>query len=206
MLFWEQKGWFRTSLKQGASRMVLFRPHQTWLGLLLCMDFQKQTRPYTKSPGDFLHVFMPLSADLKISQRVPAVVPPLQTPARQEESNRNFCWDSGMNRQLGLGSSSASCIPVHFSKTNSEGFSAIKLLFLNRSPMNCSYREPGGAVNNKPRERGGGREPGLPRPGGSSPARPGRSLTWQRRRGAGPRIAPLGCWFGSLKKKKERKK
>lgn len=76
-----------------------------------------------------------------------------------------------MNRQLGLGSSSASCIPAHFSKTNTEGFSAIKLLFLNRSPMNCSYREPGGAVNNKPRERGGGREPGLPGPGGSSPAR-----------------------------------
>lgn len=30
MLFWEQKGWFRTPLKQGAGRMVLFRPHQPW--------------------------------------------------------------------------------------------------------------------------------------------------------------------------------
>lgn len=91
MLFREQKGWFRTFLKHRAGRMVLFRPHQTWLGLLLCMDFQKQTRPYPKSPGDFLHVFMPLSADLKISQRVPTAVLPLQTPGRQEESNGNFC-------------------------------------------------------------------------------------------------------------------
>lgn len=105
MLVWEQKGWFRTYLMQGAKRTVLFRPHaDSRLASLLCMNFQKQICMCIKSTGDFLHVFMSLSTDLKISQRLPTVVLPLQTPPRQEKSNRNFSWVRRMNWQLRLGS------------------------------------------------------------------------------------------------------
>lgn len=76
---------------QGAKRTVLFRPHaDSQLASLLRMNFQKQICMCIKSTGDFLHVFMPLSTDLKISQRLPTVVLSLQTPPRQEKSNRNF--------------------------------------------------------------------------------------------------------------------
>lgn len=138
MLVREQKGWFWTSLMKGASRMVLFSPHtDSQLALLLCTNFQKQICTYIRSIGDYLHVFMPLSTDLGISQCLPTAVLSLRTPGRRERQQQELLL-KGLRNELAARAGRHRlccvlvCILVRLRERDSQVFSAIRLLVFNR--------------------------------------------------------------------------
>lgn len=130
MLVREQKGLFWTSLMKGASRMVLFSPHtDSQLALLLCT--------YIRSTGDYLHVFMPLSTDLGISQCLPTAVLSLRTPGRRERQQQELLLKGLRNELAARAGRHRSCcvlvcIPVRLRERDSQVFSAIRLLVFNR--------------------------------------------------------------------------